>query len=353
MNSDIKNKAWAKNLPSKDLDIHEGNLKEFFELIFERQEIWHKRFILKQPRPWTKDPILRDYKFTNVYRELDRSSQYLINNIIINKEGLQLRQIIFKMIIYRIFNKPDAFESGLVQLPDYGNKNSYQRFYEQVVNYRETVDNPFHTAYMQSMAFLPKDMQREAEKKIESGELKGKLKDYAICQYVVPLVKDFASSIAKKVLAKSYENPEEFMQEILKMPTVGRFIAHEYYIDICYLAKYHNKYKFQFDENSFTNVGPGASLGLYFIFPSLDGAEQIEGIYRLQKMAKKELAKIGDFKYIKFDKTEGKYKIIKSEISLHQIEMMLCEYSKLKKMQFKDGKQRSKFVVNTKHMKNV
>ena len=47
----------------------------FFEFIYDRQEIWHKRSYLKQPAPWTSDPILNTYKFCNVYRELDAGTQ--------------------------------------------------------------------------------------------------------------------------------------------------------------------------------------------------------------------------------------------------------------------------------------
>src|SRR5258706_15228485 len=64
------------------LKPNEEELKDFWYFVQERHNIYYKRFVKKEPKPWTKDRVLRDYFFTNVYRELDRGSLYLIDNII-------------------------------------------------------------------------------------------------------------------------------------------------------------------------------------------------------------------------------------------------------------------------------
>ena len=38
--------------------------------------------------PWTEDPIIAQYRFTNVYRASDRVSQYLIQNVIYKGESI-------------------------------------------------------------------------------------------------------------------------------------------------------------------------------------------------------------------------------------------------------------------------
>src|SRR5207237_6795227 len=53
----------------------------YWRFAFERQEIFLKRARGEAP-PWTHDPILQKYKFTNVYRACDRVSQYLIQEVI-------------------------------------------------------------------------------------------------------------------------------------------------------------------------------------------------------------------------------------------------------------------------------
>jgi hypothetical protein len=41
-----------------------------------------RRFLDKAPPPWTDDPILAEWKFTNCFRELDRLTRYAIVHIL-------------------------------------------------------------------------------------------------------------------------------------------------------------------------------------------------------------------------------------------------------------------------------
>lgn len=52
------------------------NVKPFVKYIVEREKIRQKKEA-GEPRPWTKDDILNTYKFTNVHREHDRTTQQL------------------------------------------------------------------------------------------------------------------------------------------------------------------------------------------------------------------------------------------------------------------------------------
>ena len=74
--------SWYDKLPNETLEVCEENYNLFFEVMRERMLIWQRRFLEKRPAPWTENTILRDYKFTNVYRELDRNSQWQIHNIL-------------------------------------------------------------------------------------------------------------------------------------------------------------------------------------------------------------------------------------------------------------------------------
>lgn len=54
-----------------------------YELLYwmeERQRIYQKRFVEKKPPPWTKDQILRDIRFCNVYREQDKVTIWIREN---------------------------------------------------------------------------------------------------------------------------------------------------------------------------------------------------------------------------------------------------------------------------------
>lgn len=53
----------------------------YWRFAAERQEVFFRRLSGSAP-PWTEDPVLRAFRFTNVYRAADRVSQYLIRRVI-------------------------------------------------------------------------------------------------------------------------------------------------------------------------------------------------------------------------------------------------------------------------------
>ena len=53
----------------------------FWRFAAERQRVFWQR-VQGLPPPWTCDPVLATYKFTNAYRASDRVSQYLIRSVI-------------------------------------------------------------------------------------------------------------------------------------------------------------------------------------------------------------------------------------------------------------------------------
>lgn len=61
------------------LNTHAPLLPALLAFIQERQAIYRRREA-GQLRPWTKDPILAAYRFTNVFRELDRTSRWIAEN---------------------------------------------------------------------------------------------------------------------------------------------------------------------------------------------------------------------------------------------------------------------------------
>jgi alpha-glutamyl/putrescinyl thymine pyrophosphorylase clade 1/Thymidylate kinase len=53
----------------------------YWQFAAARQAVFFKRFV-QSPPPWTNDPILQEYKFTNTYRASDRVSQFLVRHVI-------------------------------------------------------------------------------------------------------------------------------------------------------------------------------------------------------------------------------------------------------------------------------
>lgn len=327
---------WYDELPDPSINVYIPYLNLFFETMYERQMIWKRRFIDNLPPPWTKNRILRDYKFTNVYRELDRSSQWQIQNILLD-ESLTLKDLIWKMMVYRFFNNPQTFETGKHiwrnGIPDYDEYN-VETFAHYIYDVRKSGVNPFTNAYVINSLAAPK-----------------KSRDYCYTKVIIPHLHDNINRLIIEV--KKASTPEDIIVFLKTIPGVADFIAHEFYQDFTYIPKYTNREFMKFDQNDFTNVGPGASVGIRLIFPSLNYNEQIKGIYVLRDIASEKLKEISikkgeEMQFVYWDKNNKKYEITKKcNLTLHQIEMWLCEFSKYWKMMIGEGKQRIKFAPKT------
>lgn len=334
-------KPYFKKFPDAGMVIHEENIKKFFKHMFERQEIWYKRNILKENPPYTKDVILRDYKFTNVYRDLDRSSQFLIRNVLCDpKNENSIEDIIFKIIIYRLVNNPDSFvdKKYPVELQNWKNFDA-EKMWEQAVTYRENVGNMWQISYMTNMAFLPMP---------DNWKGRGLFKDHAYIRHVFPKVHEIIPELKNLMkIAKSVKEILDFIEK--NIPGVASFISHEFFLDFIAVGRYWRQPIIKFKEDDFCNVGPGASLGIRLLFPSLQTIkEQEEAMIWLRDISEEELAEYGDFKYIEWDKKMREYKLTdKWNLNLHTAaEFTLCEFSKRWKMEIGEGKQRSKFIQN-------
>lgn len=84
-----------------------------------RQEMYMRRLEDGAP-PWTTDPILRDHRFTNVYRAADRVSQFLIREVIYGERAPQeTEDVVFRILLFKLFNKVETWltlESSLEEI---------------------------------------------------------------------------------------------------------------------------------------------------------------------------------------------------------------------------------------------
>lgn len=82
----------------------------YWHFATERQKVFFDR-LLGMAAPWTRDPIILKYKFTNVYRVLDRVSQFLISEIINPdvKAGVSTENKMFRILLFKLFNKIETW----------------------------------------------------------------------------------------------------------------------------------------------------------------------------------------------------------------------------------------------------
>ncbi len=83
----------------------------YWKFAAERQSVFYKR-MRGEPGPWSQDPIIQQYTFTNAYRASDRASQFLIRNVIYdgheNQRGPE--DTFFRVLLFKIVNLPETWE---------------------------------------------------------------------------------------------------------------------------------------------------------------------------------------------------------------------------------------------------
>jgi hypothetical protein len=327
-----KNPEFQKYMPDASLKLDKTHLHEFFRTMYERQNIWWRREVLKQSFPWTEDKYLRDYKFCNVYRVLDRNSQYEFEHVV--KPYQSKFQFIWRVCFFRLFNQPDFFRFLEKKKGWKGGIPTWEEYKEggfdlelMMREYRKQGGNPFTNAYLTNSLACP-----------------GMTRDWCFANKVIPTLHEKVQELWDLSIARRV-SPAEWCKKANELPSVSGFVSHEFFLSLCYREEFGFGKFNGWNRNMFTNVGPGASLGLSLILPSRrTNKEQLEGLHWINKRAKSYLKKhFPDFKYLKWDGKEfsvgSKYNIM-----LTDIEFWLCEYQKYWKMTIGVGKQRSKYM---------
>ena len=106
---------------SKMYEVNMKKRQEVYDLYWyfacERQNIFIKK-LNGEPAPWTNDKILQEYKFCNSYRVNDRVSQYLLKNVIYNGKSYTDEDMLFRILIFKLFNKESTWELLLNNFED-------------------------------------------------------------------------------------------------------------------------------------------------------------------------------------------------------------------------------------------
>ena len=216
--------------------------------IKERYSIHIKKDINKEDAPWTDDYILNTYKFTNIRREHDKASKWLIDKISNNKKD-NLYDRIYKTILFRIYNRPNTAE--ILKLDELSFDTEVEDGWVYVCKMRlnKILDvNPNYRLF--TNAYKTGGTKRGLYTlNPESGHY-----NYA------PLY--FIESLRKKHFANELLNcdtQEEVFYKLRSIKGFGNFIAYQIFVDLTYINE------FPFSENEFTIAGPGCYYGLQLL----------------------------------------------------------------------------------------
>lgn len=263
----------------------------------ERQMIYHRRQA-GEKKPWTTDPVLQQYKFCNVYRELDTVTQWLDKNW--RQPYADHPHLWFAMCLARQINWPDTLEE--IGFPE--------RWEPEKVRYK----------------MLARELRRE---KVWTGAymLRGNVqKGGDKPRYMVDNL---------SVLYEAQEKPtgkdtlQSYHTRLMTYPGWGSFLAAQAVADL----KYTRWLEQAPDWWDWAGLGPGSQRGLNRIFqrPLDFSIKQTQAVVEMQT--------VREHLYPLLD-----VMLHPDPIHLQDIQNCLCEYDKWERVNNGEGRPRSKYA---------
>lgn len=297
-----------KNLNPDMLDL-------FWGFITERHKIWVRRVIERQDAPWTKDKILQQYRFTNVYRQLDPGTQYVIQNIL--EVDASRRDKLLNVMIYRLIGRQETHEFlGMQTVKSFDPKT----FEEQLKHLRDELGGTVFTgAYMVSGY-----NHMGSSDKVEN---------------IASLFEEITSSPTVFEDILSAESLEAAYDAIRSQPGFGNFLSYQVVIDLLYPVEYYNGESIlPFSPNEWSAPGPGAQKGIKELVTEFVDFNQVDVMRWLRRNQDDEFCRLGlDFPYLKTGNSDS------LDLSLANIQNCLCEFYKYHKILHSNGRARRCF----------
>jgi len=291
----------------EDFEYGHATVDELREFMLERHRIWQKRQA-GEPAPWTTDPVLGKYRFTNIFRQLDKGTLAL--NAMLQPERILWEHgtnpffqrdrgcvIVANIIWYRSFNR---FEHAT----DVGFCYTWEEVMEKLWDLKEKQDKRIFTSAHMTTGRAGED----------------KLTTYA------ELVEEaYNQSYEIYNLCCETRSIEQVFYRLQDLPTVGRFIAYEMACDL----------RFQpfmspvNDSLTWANMGPGAKRGMRRL--GMEADTQDEGLISMQALFEQLRPTFEHFEPLGFP------------FELREVEHSLCEFDKYCRATRGEGRPRQNY----------
>lgn len=223
----------------------------FWRFAAERMAMFYRR--LSDPRgPWTQDPILERYRFTNAYRATDRVSQYLIREVQYRADRSQEpSEVFFRTLLFKIFNKIETWDALEAEHgPIVWRSIDLEKVDETLTRIWQRGDRIYSAAYI--MANPPFGHVRKHS------------------NHLALLHRMMEDRLPDRL--RQAPDLQTVYERLLSYSGLGRFLAFQYAIDLNYSSL------LDFDEDDFVVAGPGALDGISKCFSSTGGRSPEEVI---------------------------------------------------------------------------
>lgn len=299
--------------------LDEEILNTLFYWIKERYTIHIKKDVLEKKGELTNDPILKVYRFTNVRREHDKNTKWLIRNISTNNM-ITYRDKVMNTILFRLFSKYETMEilgAPLKFSMTWSVKDAVKKLERHIKTDKEY--HPF------TGSFLTSGMIRTCTRRYPESKT-----NY---EAVLRLVKEINDSS----LFTDFEtaNSQKEIYELLcAFEGISNFTAYQIFVDLTYIDE------FPFSENEFTVAGKGCIEGIDRLFEYKSKMNYEECLFwvrdnweNLNNCVRKE-------NKIDLDKLMIDLKPSDRIMNVMSLENCFCELFKYTKVQRKEGRPR-------------
>ncbi|OCH93677.1 hypothetical protein OBBRIDRAFT_749100 [Obba rivulosa] len=217
-------------------------LDTFFTYVTERHLV-HQRRLAGDSDPWTTDPIMSTYPFANVFRVYDRTTQYILQHVIM--EGSQeLNEMCFRVILFRSFCKIETWELLKKRLGDVTWKNFHLQTYERILLSASSA--VYGSAYIMPAPKL------------------GAITNAANHLRLIEMMME--EKLPSRL--RQFEYLRDAHGYLCLYPSMGDFTALQLLLDLNMMPH------FRWDENNWVALGPGAIMCIRKIFgPTIQGRE--------------------------------------------------------------------------------
>ena len=268
--------------------------KELLLWIQEREYIRVKKESGK-PKPWTNDPVLRDYKFCNVRREDDRVSRWVQREWLAPNEGNP--NFAFAACMARHFNWPDTLQ--LIGFPS-GISFDSQDVKERIKYARDKRGAKIYTG-----AYTVSTCGRSMDKV-----------DYSIDIVLAPMFEVIRNP-------KEGETIQSYWKYLQQFEGFSSFMAGQVVADLKMFAPLNTAP----DCWSWAPLGPGSIRGLNRMYDRklttpLKQEEGLKMLLNIQEIIRTSLS---------------------MNMPLHNVQNCLCEFDKYMRLKYDGGKVRSKY----------
>lgn len=234
----------------------------------ERHAAFERR-VSGEGQPWTEDPILREFKFCNVYRAADRVSQYMIRDVCYHGEPTTAEDRLFQIVAFRTFSKIEtwtAVHEFLGRHPTLDDLND-----EGFTKALDHAKQRNGTLYTGAFILCATNAYGQAFKHLNHVQLFRHMFLY--------------DALGDQLLAA--DSLRTVYELLHTYPLMGDFMSYQTTIDLNYSGL------LNFSENDFTKPGPGALRGIKKAFESLGDYTPTEVIMWMVDRQAEEFERLG------------------------------------------------------------